>query len=359
MSLMLRLVTAFVIAIHLACFPIITCMAQQLSQNTNIGEPTLQEHSPLITTPSGDAANNRPKPPAGTLVRPKDGVQHLDLDKAWNDYAAAVEKASQVIRDIIAKRLNYSTKEGNLESVEKWQAISDQFADGEALPNGDEIKKASYNPVIEYAKAKNMLEGAYAATVKALTKANRIVEAKKVREEIINVKRVADKGSAKIDSSVAQQERSPAKKVVFLSDLHEKDVVVGWGHFGKDGWLGYSELDGRVRVKNRLYDKALSMHGVSGGVAKVTYDVPDGYGRFEGVAAISDTVDGRQRTPLTLKIFGDDVLLWSSKPLFGGGTSQRCNVPLKGVKGITLVVDCPGDNGWSQAVWCDPHFVAD
>jgi hypothetical protein len=350
----------FVIVIQLTGFHLITCLAQQPSQAASISKTTPQENPASTTANSlGDVSNNCPKLPAGTLVRPEGGVQYEDLDKAWDDYMVAVEKTSQAIRVIITKQLDNATKRGNLEAVEKWQKISDRFTNGEGLPDKGEMEVVINNPVLEYVRAKDKLTSAYALAVKALTKKKNIADAQKFRDEIIEIKKVADKGCEKTDFVVSKEEQSIPKKDLFLSDLTEKDVVVGWGHFGKNGWLGYSERDGRVRVKNRLYGKALSMHGVSGGVAKVTYEVPAGYDHFDGVAAISDTVDGRQRTPLTLKLIGDDCLLWSSKPLFGGGTAQRCNVSLKGSKRITLVVECPGENGWAQAVWCDPHFVAD
>lgn len=357
---MRRRAMASVIATQLAFQAILPSVAQQASEPPtleNLVSPQEVQTPPAATPP--DAADNGPKPPVGTLVRPKECVQHEALNKAWDDYQIAVGKASQMINAAIAKQLDTATQKGNLEAAEKWQAISDRFTNGIALPDEDETRAAVTNAVIELTKAKDRLSKTYDAVVKVFTKEKKVAEARKARDEIANVTRAADKSTAKAGVAEPHKARSRVKKVVFLSDLDEQDVVVGWGHFGKDGWLGYSELDGRVRVNGTLFRKALSMHGVSNGVSKVSYDVPDGCSHFDAVAAISDTVDGRQKTPLTLKLLGDKGVLWTSKPLFGGGAAERCNVDLKGSKRITLVVACPGDNGWSQAVWCDPHFVAD
>jgi hypothetical protein len=52
-------------------------------------------------------------------------------------------------------------------------------------------------------------------------------------------------------------------------------------------------------------------------------------------------------------------LLWMSRPLLGGGRAEKSSIALKGSKVLMLVVECPGDSGYGQAVWCDPCFSND
>jgi hypothetical protein len=357
--------TASICLLGLTLFGVVALAEQPTEPRTLEGLIAAADDGPPAAVGAGKDPNEEGGPhaphkkPAGTLVRPNDGVQHDDLDDAWIDYTTAVEKASEAVRVAITNQFDAATKRGDLEAAEKWQAVGERFNSGTALPDQAELKAAVNFVEIEFMQAEARLTKAYEALVKSLTKDKKVADARKTRDEIVAVKRAAKGNTA--PHNQPQNQRGPAnrKPPVFLSDLQEKDVVVGWGHFGKNGWLGYDELDGRIRVKGTLFKKALSMHGLSNGTAKVTFDVPAGYKRLETIAAISDTVDGRQRTPLTFRVVGDDVVLWSSKPLFGGGRGEECSVALNGAKQITLIVNCPGHNGWSQAVWLDPYLAAE
>jgi hypothetical protein len=62
--------------------------------------------SKAAETPAATAeADAGPQRPAGTAMRPKDSVQHPDLDKAWKAYKAAVEKVGQSIRAVMKSSL--------------------------------------------------------------------------------------------------------------------------------------------------------------------------------------------------------------------------------------------------------------
>jgi hypothetical protein len=293
-----------------------------------------------------------------TLTRPKDGVSHPVLDQAWIEYLAAIEDASEGVRAVITKHFNAATESGDLKAAEKWQIVAKEFESDRCLPDDWESRPVAKSCVINYAKAVGELGKSYATVVKDLTKEKKLDEARKVQDEF---EAMAKAAQHRIHSQPkpGRPNGPPGKVVAFLSDLPEKGVVVGWGSFGKDGWLGYAELDGRVRVGKKFYGKSLSLHGVTNGNAKVSYDVPKGCSRFEAIAAISDSEDGRQVTPLTFRVLGDKGILWESRPLRGGGRTEQCSIALQGTKTITLVVFCPGHNGWSQAVWCDPCFLAD
>lgn len=334
-----------------------------LEETINSGES--QDFAAAAETGAADAA---PRRPAGTVARLTDGVQHPDLDKAWAEYDAAVAKASDCIKAAIAKQFDAATAKGHLDAAEKWQAIAQAYDQDGAFPVEPEARTIVTSGVNATERAKADLGKAYESVVKALTVDKKIAAAKAVRSEWTAVssrmEKPADRKShraainqPKISSEV--EHGATDRDAVYLSDLQERDVVVGAGKFGKNGSLGYTERDGKVRVGGKLFPKAISMHGVPNGLARVTYEVPDGYGQLEAIAAIADTVDGRQKTALTFKVLGDGKrLLWSSKPLYGGGAAEACRVDLRGFERVTLVVECPGDHGWAQSVWCDPRFSA-
>lgn len=118
-----------------------------------------------------------------TLVRPKDGVRHPDLDKAWAAYDAAVGTVAESVKAAIAKQLNAATAKGDLDSVERWQAISQKFEKAGELPEEIATKAAVGAAGTRYKKAKDELMTAYGAIVKALTVEKKLKEARAVRNE--------------------------------------------------------------------------------------------------------------------------------------------------------------------------------
>ena len=299
--------------------------------------------------PAADGTYAGPKRPAGTVARPKDAVQHPDLDKAWADYDAVVAKAAERIKATISKQFDATAAKGDLDAAEKWQTALEKFEKAGELPASTETKAAVGTASSDYKKAKEELVKAYEGVVKALTMEKNIAEAKAVRDEL---KRLSE------TTAPNQQDSKPAIVQIFLSDLQERDAVVGYGEFGKNGSLGYNNGD-RIKVKGVGYEKGLSMHARDNAASRVIFDVPEGFNRFEAIAAINDGAQNQQKTPLIFKVFGEKRLLWSSRPLLGGGSAEKCSIALKGSKKLMLVVECSGPTGWGQSVWCDPCFTKD
>jgi hypothetical protein len=308
------------------------------------------QHAP--SAPVAEPSTAGPNRPAGTAARPRDGVQHPELDKAWAEYDAAVAKAAEAIKAVILKQFDAATAKGDLDAAEKWQAALEKFERAGEVPADAEARAAVNATVTDYKKAKEILIKAYESVIKSLTMEKKIAEAKAARNE-----------KEKIDLSKVtvrnQHGGKPPLVKIFLSDLQERDTAVGWGEFGKNGSLGYGEGDGRIRVDGVVHKKGLSMHARDNAPSKATFDVPDGCTRFEAIAAINDTARTHQRTPLIFKVFSEKGLLWMSRPLLGGGRAEKCSIALKGSKVLMLVVECPGDSGYGQAVWCDPCFSND
>jgi len=94
--------------------------------------PCVAQQASTATSPKPEQSVVRPQ---GVLVRPKDGAQHPDLDKAWTQYDAAVTSAYTRVRTAIEKQFDAAAADGDLDSCEKWQAELKRFDDNGRLPS--------------------------------------------------------------------------------------------------------------------------------------------------------------------------------------------------------------------------------
>jgi len=155
--------------------------------------------------------------------------------------------------------------------------------------------------------------------------------------------------------ALLQAAKAPARAgggaPVYLCDLPEQEVHVGFGNFGKRGELGYEGLT--ISVNGQPSPHGLSMHPPYKGSARVKYDLAGRYATLSGAAAIND--EARQiRSALTFRIVGDGRELWRSQPLRRG--REEFNVSLRGVRKLELCVDCPGLMADAHAVWVEPRL---
>jgi hypothetical protein len=123
------------------------------------------------------------KRPAGTLVRPKDGIKHPDLANAWAEYDAAAAKTTDGIRAATTRQFDAAAAKGDLDAAEKWQTALERFEKAGEVPLHSETNAAVTAAVADYKKARNALTTAYESVVKALTIEKKIAEAKTANEE--------------------------------------------------------------------------------------------------------------------------------------------------------------------------------
>lgn len=182
---MRSLILTLVVALILGSVFVSSSVAQQPTGPVTLGNVPAPDEAPSPTAaPEAKAADAGAVRPAGTLVRPKDGVQHPDLDKAWKGYEAAVANATESIKAAIAKQHDAAAATGKLELVEKWEAIEEKFRNAGELPaEGEETKAAVRAAVADYKSAKDELAKTYESVVKGLTMEKKIPEAKAVRAE--------------------------------------------------------------------------------------------------------------------------------------------------------------------------------
>ena len=164
------------------------CFAQAQSGSATLEDlVNADEAKGTDAVPEAEAADSAPNRPAGTVARPKEGVQHPDLDKAWAEYDAAFAKAAEGIRAAITKQFDAATAKGDFDAAEKWQTALEKFEKAGEVPSEKEITSAVSSAVADYKKAKEELSKAYESVVKALTMEKKIAEAKAVRGESLAI----------------------------------------------------------------------------------------------------------------------------------------------------------------------------
>jgi hypothetical protein len=139
------------------------------------------------------SAKAKPQPEAlkpaqrivGTLTRPQRHVQHKDLDKAWAEYDAEIEKATNAVHALITREFNAAADRGSLEAAERWQHAGKIFEKEGRFPE-DVNQAAKMKQVVDadLIRAKQAIVEAYDAVVISLTRDKEIGLARAARDEI-------------------------------------------------------------------------------------------------------------------------------------------------------------------------------
>jgi hypothetical protein len=202
----MRLLSCLTAVATFLCWNGAHCIAQQAP-----GPATLENlgnaHEARDTDEGGapDATAVGAKKPAGTLARPKDGVQHPDLDRAWAEYEQTISKAAESIKAAINKQFDAAAAKGDLDAAEKWQAALHNFEKAGEVPVDAEAKTTVSAAFADYKKAKEALAKVYEAVVKSLTMQKNIAEARNVRKELENVQATVDQASNSTGAALAQK----------------------------------------------------------------------------------------------------------------------------------------------------------
>lgn len=163
----------------LTCWNASACLAQQPS-----GPPTLEAlvngESESRAAPDTAAASSQRR---GVLARPTDRAHHPDLDKAWNDYEAAVSQITKNVEAAIQQQFDASAAKGDLDTAEVWQKALDDFTKRGTLPAGEASKAVVDKARTALAEAQQELGEGYATVIKSLTINKDITLAKAVRDE--------------------------------------------------------------------------------------------------------------------------------------------------------------------------------
>ena len=125
---------------------------------------------------------------------------------------------------------------------------------------------------------------------------------------------------------------SPPSAKVWLSDLPEKDVSVGWKQFGKNGRAGFEDV--AIAIENVKCPHGLGMHPD----AHAQYELGKKYRTFRGTAAMNNTANPGSAAPVVFRVLGDGKLLWQSYGLHRVGDAQPCMLDITGAAILRLEV---------------------
>lgn len=175
---MRSLAYGFAIAL-LACWNTSACLAQEPSGPATL-EALVNGESESRAAPDAATASSQRR---GVLARPTDRAHHADLDKAWNDYEAAIAQITENVEAAIQQQFDASAAKGDLDAAEVWQKALDEFTKRGTLPAEEAAKAVVDKARTALANAEQDLGEGYAAVIKTLTINKDITLAKAVRDE--------------------------------------------------------------------------------------------------------------------------------------------------------------------------------
>jgi hypothetical protein len=158
-------------------------------------------------------------------------------------------------------------------------------------------------------------------------------------------------------STVNSDPKKAVMDVVYLDDLTEAAVEVGFGSLGKHGSDGAGS---EVKFGGEICTHSLFVHAKESGAAFVTYRLGKKYDTFQATAGLRESSTGQRSetfTPMTFSVIGDKKVLWKSRAIQRHGDGQPCSVSVRGVDVLTLQVDCPGPSGEGWSIWVDPRVT--
>lgn len=271
---------------------LVPCLAQQSRPVTleNLLNSEVAPASDSAATPNSSAAAAIPERQAGTVARPQDGVQHLDLDVAWAEYDAVVSQAADGIKAVIAKQFDVATQKGDLDAAEKWQAALEKFEKAGEVPAEAEVNAIVKAAVTDYKKAKDKLAKTYESLVKNLTTEKKIAEAKAARDEWRSLQSDREQIGTKDNPRPTKvgQGSMPLKNIDLLAATNPtRDSLMGRWIRQADGSIAF---DSRASPNGKLeipfkptvneYDLLAAVDVVGGARHVVLYVVCAGQTRF-------------------------------------------------------------------------------
>jgi hypothetical protein len=152
----------------------------------------------------------------------------------------------------------------------------------------------------------------------------------------------------------------PESSRVYLSDLEEISVrpaPILWT-FGKWGHMGTPWKDTRIKANGWVSEKGLSTHPTEK-YSGAKYRIGPAE-MFEAWVGLADTSNGCG-ADIVFEVYGDDKLLWKSRPAHQPGHYEECRISVKGVNILEIRVNPPPGlilpPDGAHAVWLDPYVT--
>jgi len=136
-------------------------------------------------------------------------------------------------------------------------------------------------------------------------------------------------------------------KVVWLDEMNLSQAVSGWGETQAKKTVDKKPLT----LRDKVYERGIGTHAP--GALRI--DLDKRALRFKAIAGVDDEV-GKQGS-VEFIVMGDGKKLWSSGVLTGGGDIKPCDLDLKGLKFLDLIVDdTPDGYALDHSDWADARI---
>jgi hypothetical protein len=135
--------------------------------------------------------------------------------------------------------------------------------------------------------------------------------------------------------------------VIWLDEMNLSQAVSGWGGTQAKKTVANKPLT----LRGKVYERGIGTHAP--GALRI--DLDKRALRFKAIAGVDDEV-GKQGS-VEFIVMGDGKKLWSSGVLTGGGDIKPCDLDLKGLKFLDLIVDATPDGfTLDHSDWADARI---
>ena len=143
--------------------------------------------------------------------------------------------------------------------------------------------------------------------------------------------------------------RLVSAETVWLDKLDVRAATQGWGEPHKNKSVGGNPLT----IGGQLFERGFGTHAES----TLIVNLDGGAQTFSASVGVDDEVNKNPASSVEFSLIGDGKVLWSSGVMHAGEKAKYCEVPLSGVKALTLKVGDAGDgNDFDHADWVDAKF---
>ena len=151
-------------------------------------------------------------------------------------------------------------------------------------------------------------------------------------------------------SNVATVATPSATVSTYLSDLNWASATVGWGTIHRD----LSIKGNPITLRGTVYPKGIGTHAVS----QIVYNLNGQYTNFLSDVGVDDEVGSNGS--VIFQVLADGKQIYNSGILTGRGTVQHLNLPVSGIKQLTLVASngVSGSIDYDHADWAGARVVA-
>ncbi len=134
---------------------------------------------------------------------------------------------------------------------------------------------------------------------------------------------------------------------IYLNEIDLSTVGVGWGQ----ARVNQSITENPLRINEVQFEQGIGVHATSTFLLELDGKATE----FAAKVGVDDAAD----TPASVQFFvlGDGDILWESEPMKKGMSAQDCQVNIKGIQKLGLLVTDAGDGiSNDHANWCEAQI---